>query len=104
MLRTRILHRLVNEDPGSLAGEWSDPHAWIPGRIRLGSLTLRSRDHNIEWEAVLEDVEIEFSLIDLVRKRFHTTRVQARRLTFRLREQLRRDEATPELMARYPRI
>jgi hypothetical protein len=104
LFRTQILRRLVNEDPSSLAGEWSDPHAWIPGRIGLGSLTLRSRDHNIEWEARLENVEIEFSLIDLVRKRFHTTHVRAGRLVFRLRERLRRDEATPELMARYPRI
>ena len=104
LLRTQLLRRLINEDPRRLSGEWSDSSAWIPGQIRLGSLTLRSRDNNIEWEARLEDVEIEFSLIDLVRRRFHTRRVRAARLAFRLREQLRREEATPELVARYPGI
>jgi hypothetical protein len=65
---------------------------------------LRSRDSNIEWEARLEEVEIEFSLVDLARRRFHARHVRAARLAFRLREQLRREEATPELVARYPRI
>ena len=77
LFRTQILRRLVNEDPSSLAGEWSDPHAWIPGRIGLGSLTLRSRDHNIEWEARLENVEIEFSLIDLVQSALLMSRIAA---------------------------
>jgi len=104
LLRTQILRRLINEDPGRLSGEWSEPGAWIPGRIRLGSFTLRSQDGNVEWEARLENVQIQFSLIDLARRRFHARHVRATHLAFRLRERLRRDEATPELVARYPRI
>lgn len=104
LLRTEILRRLVNEDPSRLSGEWSGPHAWIPGRIHLDSLVLRSGDGNVEWEARLEDVEVEFSLLDLVRQRFHARHVRAARLAFRLRELLRHEEATPELVARYPLI
>ena len=104
LLRTQILRRLVNEHPTRLSGEWSEPRAWIPGRIRLGSLVLRSGDGNVEWEARLEDIEIEFSLLDLMRRRIHVRHLRASRLAFRLRELLRREEATPELVARYPLI
>ena len=104
LLRTDVLRRLVNEHPAQLSGEWSEPGSWIPGRIQLGSLVLRSGDGNVEWEARLEDVEIEFSLLDLVRRRFHVRQLRASRLAFRLRELLRREEATPERVARYPRI
>jgi hypothetical protein len=42
--------------------------------------------------------------LDVLRRRFHATRVRARKLEFRLRERLRREEATPARLARYPRI
>lgn len=104
LLRTQILRRLVNEDPGRLFAEWNEPRTWIPGRIQFGSLVLRSGDGNVEWEARLEDVEVEFTLLDLMRRRFHVRHLHASRLAFRLRELLRREDATPELVARYPLI
>ena len=71
LLRTQVLRRLVNEHPTRLSGEWTELSAWIPGRIHLGSLVLRSGDGNVEWEARLDDVDVQFSLIDLVRRRLH---------------------------------
>jgi hypothetical protein len=104
LLRTAILRRLLNSDPESLFVEWTGAHAGLPGYVTFDALTLRSSDHNAEWEARLEDVEVRVSLPDLLARRFHARRVRAARIVFRLRELLTRAEATPERLARFPRI
>lgn len=76
----------------------------LPGRIRFATLTLRSRDPNVEWEARLGDVTIDVALTSLAGRRFHAKSVRARSLAFRLRERLVPDEAVPARVARYPRI
>ncbi len=103
-LRTGLLRSLVNGDPGSLVVEYRGARSWFPGHLSFDSLTLRSNDDNAEFEAALQGVELRVSLADLLRRRFHATRVRAQKLEFRLRELLRREEATPARLARYPRI
>jgi hypothetical protein len=104
LLRTSILRGLLNGNPESLFVEWSGPHVGLPGHVGFDALTLRSNDHNVEFEARLEDVDVRIGLPDLVARRFHARRVRAARLVFRLRELLTRAEATPARLARYPRI
>jgi hypothetical protein len=104
LLRTRLLRGFVNGDPDSLVVEYRGAASWLPGRLSFDSLTLRSRDHNVEFEAALEGVVLSASLGDLLGRRFHATRIRARKLGFRLRERLGREEATPARLARYPRI
>jgi len=103
-LRTNVLRRLVNEDPDALVVDFRGARSWFPGHLSFDSLTLRSNDNNAEFEAALQGVELRVSLVDVLRRRFHTTRVRAGKLQFRLRELLRREEATPARLARYPRI
>jgi hypothetical protein len=104
LLRTNLLRSLVNGDPDSLVVDYRGAASWIPGRLSFDSLTLRSRDHNAEFEVALRGVELRVSLVDLLRRRFHATRVRAGKLEFRLRERLSREEATPARLARFPRI
>lgn len=104
LIRTRLLRSLVNSEPDSLLVDYREAASWFPGRLSLDSLVLRSSDRNIEFEAVLEGVALRVSLSDLLRRRFHPTRLRARTLRFRLRERLTREEATPARLARYPRI
>ena len=104
LLRTPLLRKLVNARPEELVVDYRGAASWLPGRLSFDSLTLRSRDRNIEFEAALEGVALRVSLSDLVRRRFHTTRLRARSLAFRLRERLSDEEATPARLARYPRI
>jgi len=104
LLRTSLLRRLVNAKPDALTVEYRGATSWIPGHLSFESITLRSRDRNVEFEAALSDVELRVSLADLVRRRFHTTRLRAGTLRFRLRERLTRQEATAARLARYPRI
>jgi hypothetical protein len=104
LLRTSLLRKLVNEKPEELAVTYRGAASWLPGRLSFDSLTLRSRDRNIEFEAALQGVTLRLSLADLVRRRFHATRLRARRLAFRLRERITPEEATPARLARYPLI
>jgi hypothetical protein len=84
--------------------EYSGAACWLPGRISLDAVTLRSRDRKTEFEAVLEGVTLRVSLLDIATRRFHVESLRARALSFKLRELLTPAEATPERVARYPRI
>jgi hypothetical protein len=105
VLRSDWLLGQVDADPDTLFVAYTEPRAsLVPGRIRFATLTLRSRDANVEWEARFEDVTLDVALRSLPARRFHVEAVHAAVLAFRLRERLAREEATPERAARYPRI
>lgn len=105
VLRSDWLLGQIDADPESLFVAYTEPHAsLVPGRIRFATLTLRSRDSNVEWEARLEDVTVDVALPALAGRRFHAKAVRAAALVFRLRERLLLDEATPVRVARYPRV
>ncbi|MBI5444393.1 MAG: hypothetical protein HY900_24680 [Deltaproteobacteria bacterium] len=104
LLQTRLLRSLVNAEPDALFVDYQGAASWSPGRLSFDSLTLRSRDQNIEFEAALRGVTLRVSLADLLRRRLHATRLRARTLRFRLREKLTREEATRARLARFPRI
>lgn len=104
LLRTRLLRTLVNAEPDALFVDYRGAASWFPGHLSFDSLTLRSSDRNVQFEAALDGVTLRVSLADLLRRQFHPTRLRARTLRFRLRERLTREEATPARLARYPRI
>jgi hypothetical protein len=104
LIRTQLLRRLVNSKPEELVVDYRGAASWLPGRLSFDALTLRSRDRNIEFEAALSGVALRVSLVDLLRRRFHATRLRGRTLRFLLRERLAPAEATPTRLARYPRI
>ena len=95
----------MDADPDSLFLTFTAPRAsLLPGRLRFATLTIRSRDANVEWEARLENVTVDVALAGLFRRRFHARSVQAGALAFRLRERLSKTNATPARGARLPLI
>jgi len=105
VLRSDWLLARINARPESLFVAYTEPRAsLVPGRIRFATLTLRSRDSNVEWAARLEDVCVDVRLGDLAGRRFRAKAVRAASLGFRLRERLAPRDATPERAARYPGI
>jgi hypothetical protein len=95
----------VNASPESLFVTWTAPRvSLLPGRIGFGSVTIRNRDPNVEFEARLTDVTMRVALLDLPARVFRVSAVRAGSLAFRLRERLTRAEATPARLARYPAI
>ena len=65
---------------------------------------MRGSDPTIQWYARMDDATIQISLVDLLFRRFHATRVRARGLTFRLREREEEKEVSPPHAARLPDI
>ena len=105
VLRSDWLLEEIDADPEALFVSFTGPRAsLVPGRIRFAMLTLRSRDPNVEWEARLEDVTLRVALVPLAGRRLHVSAMRASAITFRLRERLARDEATPARLAHYPPI
>lgn len=105
VLRSDWLLGQIDGDPDSLFVTFTQPRAsLVPGRIRFATLTLRSRDQNVEWEARLEDVTVNVALRSLTERRFRAETVSAAALTFRLRERLAPGEATLARAGRYPPI
>ena len=99
-----LVPRWINTDPEEFLLSYESASSWIPGVIRVHGLTLRGSDPSIQWFARMEDVTIQISLIDLLFRRFHATRVRARDLTFRLREREQTTEISPPHVARLPDI
>jgi hypothetical protein len=105
VLRSDWLLRKINADPETFFVSFTEPRVSLaPGRIRFATLTLRSSDSNVEWEARLDDVALDVDLRELAGRRLHVSTVRAAGLTFRLRERLTHDEATPARSGCYPRI
>ncbi len=105
VLRSDWLLGQIDSDPDSLFVTFTEPRvSLVPGHLRFATLTIRSRDSNVEWEARLENASVDIGLLDLAARRFRARTVRAAGLTFRLRERLTHDEATPARAGRYPPI
>src|SRR5262249_60621905 len=82
----RQLREWVNTDPEELRLDYDSGSSWVPGILHIRGLTMRGSDDNVQWWFRMEDAKISISLLDLLRRRFHATSVQASGLVFRLRE------------------
>jgi hypothetical protein len=104
IVSTRLLRQWVNGDTESLLLDYDEASAWVPGTIRVRGLTLRGSDPNVQWRFRMDRAVISISLLDLLRKRFHATRVRAEGLVFRLREKKTRTELSPAHQALVPPV
>jgi hypothetical protein len=97
------LRRWVNGDPESLYLDYESASSLVPGIIQMRGLTIRGSDSNVHWFFRMERATISVSLVDLLRRRFHATRVRASGLVFRLRQRAEKDP-DPAHQARLPPI
>lgn len=99
-----LLRGWVNTSPQELLLSYDSASSWVPGVIHVHGLTMRGSDANVQWTFRMEDATISISLFDLLRRRFHATRVRARGLVFRLREKVESNDLSPAHLARLPEI
>ncbi|HMF07570.1 MAG TPA: hypothetical protein VKJ00_00465, partial [Thermoanaerobaculia bacterium] len=104
VLSRGLVPRWVNTDPEEFLLTYESASSWIPGLIHVHGLTLRGSDPSTQWSARIEDATIQISLVELFLRRFHTTHVRARGLTFRLREREEEKEISTAHVARLPDI
>jgi len=75
--------------PGS---DTNRPRRCGPG-ARAKNVLVRDRDTKAEWGFAIEDARFSFSVLDLIRRRFHVTSLRGSGLTFHARNRLTREEA-----------
>ena len=93
----------MNKDPDRGWLEYESASSRWPGTLHVKNLLYRDRDPKAEWAFQLEDGEVTYSLADLLRRRFHVTRLSGHGFVFRVRNRLTRAEATPARLSRCSR-
>ncbi len=104
VVSTHLLRQWVNGHPEELLLDYEAASSWIPGEIRIRGLSLRGSDPNVQWYFRMEKATISISLVDLLRRQFHATRIRAEGLVFKLREKQKKSELSAAHAARLPSI
>lgn len=104
IVSARLLPKWVNTDPESLLLDYDAASSWRPGEIQIRGLRMRGSDHNVQWFFRMEKATVSISLLDLLHKQFHATRVRAEGLVFRLREKQDKSALSAAHVARLPSI
>jgi hypothetical protein len=104
IVSTGRLKRWINTHPEELLLEYEAASAWVPGVIRMRGLTMRGSDPNVQWRFRMERATLSISLLDLLRKEFHATRVEAQGLVFHLREKVEKRDYSEAHQKRLPPI
>ncbi len=104
VVSTHLLRKWVNRDAEELLLDYDAASSWIPGEIRIRGLRMRGSDRNVQWFFRMEKATISISLLDLLHKQFHATRVRGEGLVFRLREKQEKTELSAAHVARLPSI
>jgi hypothetical protein len=98
------LGRLISNQPESLRVEYTHATSFFFGRAHVEGLDIRVRDDDIEWEVHIDRADASISLLSLLAKRFHTSRIEAQGVTFRMRMRREEKEVDDALVARLPPI
>ncbi len=102
-LTTPLLRRLLNgASPDHFHLEYQSAWSIWPGTVHVRGL--RAQDHNLQWKLVVDQVSTTLRLTDLLRRKFHPTRVRASGVEFALRQRLFRPEVTKESLYGLPPI
>ena len=103
-LSTSLFAKVVNAKPETLFVTYERGWSVWPGRIEARRLVIRGSDSNVQWILGIERVDFDVSFVDLVRKRFHVTRVHGSGVTFDGRQRIPAPEATPEYVDALPPV
>jgi hypothetical protein len=79
------LRALINGSPRSFVIDWDEATSSWPGRVRIHNLRLRGSDPNVEWTVRLENAELRYSVLALLRRTFLCERLDGTGLAFALR-------------------
>jgi hypothetical protein len=104
VLQTRLLRNLVGRDPTALRLDYQSAYSIVPGRVHVEGLSVRGRQRSLEWLFTLDRADVSVSLVDLLHKRFHATRVRSTGFAIRVRLRLERAQAIPNVLAALPPI
>jgi hypothetical protein len=75
-----------------------------PGRVHVRDLTLRAKDHNVEFEVAVETATVSIALSDLFVKRFHATSLETTGTVWKMRHHVKSVTDKGLRLAAYPSI
>ena len=113
LLSTRLLRNAVSGsslnfairgNSTALLLDYDSAYSIFPGRVHVEGLRIRGRERTLEWLLTLDRADASISLVDLLRRRFHATRVSSSGFAIRLRLRLDRATATPGVIDALPPI
>jgi hypothetical protein len=104
LLKSDFIPRRMNKDPDHGWLEYASASSPWPGTLRVKGFRYRDRDPKAEWGMELDNATLDYSLADLLRRRFHATRLSGSGFIFHVRSRLTRAEATKARLARLPPI
>ena len=82
------LRALIDARPQDFFIDWEEASSPRIGHVVIRNLTLRGSDPNVQWFARVEKIELEYSLLALLRRTFQAHDVRGSGLTFALRSKL----------------
>jgi hypothetical protein len=103
LIKTSLLSSMISK-PGEAEVDWASGSTWWPGRFHVEGFRLRFRDSHVEMQLKLEDTHLTIVLSEVMSKRLHFTRVEGDGLSFRIRQLLDPEHATPARLALLPDI
>jgi len=98
------LRQIINEHPKSFTIDWDEATSPWPGRVRIKNLRLVGSDPNVEWTVRLENAELNYSVLALLRRTFLCERLVGSGLVFALRTKLDPKEAKSADLSLLPEI
>jgi hypothetical protein len=104
VLRTRLLRNALSGDPSTLWVDYESAYSIIPGYVHVTGLAIRGCERTEEWMLTIDHVDFHVAFRDLLRRRFHVTRVHASGFAMRARLRMSAADATPDVIAALPPI
>jgi hypothetical protein len=98
------LPRLLSRNPETFRVTYTSARSWWPQRVHVEGLDVRVRDATMELELHIDHADVNLSLWALVVRRLHTSRVEARGVTWRMRFRGEEGALSPDRIARLPPI
>jgi hypothetical protein len=84
--------------------DYSSAHSVLPGRIEVRDLRVRFHDRNVEFLISVAKGTLDVSLHELAVRRFHALRVDAEKVSYRMRHKVSRVGKEGPRLAAYPPI
>jgi hypothetical protein len=103
-LGTRLFRNTVSVDPDSFLLDYASAYSIVPGRVHVDGLTIRGGGRHVQWILTIDTADVVVAMTDLLRKRFHASRVRVNGFTIRVRVRIDPESATPELLAALPPV
>ena len=104
-LSTPLFDMVVNQSKEDGWVQFEKAWSVWPGRVHVKKFWLRARDSNVEFHLQVDEAAFDFSFLALLKAQsIHMSDIEARGVSFRLRQRIHGPEGVPEIVDALPPI